>query len=66
MPCLRHYGGMRVTPMAMLGNLPVLRREPQCVLENLCGFAFHGLILPARAPPKDHIDVKERTVFSRL
>ena len=24
MPCLRHYGGMRVTPMAMLGNLPVL------------------------------------------
>jgi len=23
MPCLRHYGGMRVTPMAMLGNLPV-------------------------------------------
>jgi hypothetical protein len=24
MPCLRHYGGMRVTPMAILGNLPVL------------------------------------------
>jgi hypothetical protein len=38
MPCLRHYGGMRVTPMAMLGNLPVLwiDRQSTTLLHHAC------------------------------
>jgi hypothetical protein len=41
MPCLRHYGGMRVTPMAMLGNLPVLciDRQATTLLHHACASA---------------------------
>ena len=43
-----------------------LSRECERVLQNLCGFAFHSLILPARARREDPVGPERQTVDPRL